>query len=155
MARGARGFCIPGTHLLADVAAEDLAADGGAEFFGDGPAFFDGEVGDAAAGVHLARRDKGVSRTGLDAAAAGTAAVGGRRGQHGGRDLERGDDAAEKEHRSVLLVESAGVFGGPADAGPPGEIALDQRAGVDVGAGFEGSPDAVVELGFEGAGADD
>ncbi len=48
-------FTIPGADILADVAAEDLAADAVAEVFGDVAALLDGQVRDAAGGVHLIR----------------------------------------------------------------------------------------------------
>ena len=113
---------IPGADILADVAAEDLAADGRAEFFGDGAALLDGEVGDAAGGVHLARGDEGVGGAGVDAAAC-RCRSGRRPGWAAlvGGDLERGEDAAEEEPRAELLIEDAGVLAGPADAGVAGE----------------------------------
>ena len=148
---GVLAFWIPRADILADVAAEDLAAYGGAEFLRDGTALFDGEVGDAAARVHLARRDECVRGAGLDAAAAGAAAVCGGKRQHCRGDLKRSDDAAKKEPRAELLIEGAGVFGGPADAGAAGEIALDERTGIDVAARVECLADAFMERGFERA----
>jgi hypothetical protein len=127
---------IPGADVLADVAAEDLAADGGAEIFRDASLLLDGEVGDAARGVHLVRGDEGVGRAGIDAARAGAAAV--------GRDLEYDafsdwngrDDDAEQQPGAELLVDDAGVLADPADAGAGSSGALDERAGVNVAAGL-------------------
>src|ERR1700722_3570130 len=74
---GDRSPSVPRTDILADVAAEDLAADGGAKILGDAAFFLDGEIGDAAGGVHLARCDECVGGAGVDAAGARAAAVGG------------------------------------------------------------------------------
>ena len=55
-----------------------------------------------------------------------------------GRDGERGDDDAEQEPRAELLIDDAGVFADPADAGACGDGALDEGTGVDVAARLAG-----------------
>ena len=67
--------------LLADVSAVDAVSglcDGGAELFGDGTFEFDGEVGEAAAGVEAVGFEDRAGRAGVEAAAAGPAAAEGR-----------------------------------------------------------------------------
>jgi len=53
-------LAIPWADVLADVAAEDLAADGGTEVVRDGTALLDGEVGDTEGRIHLARGEIGI-----------------------------------------------------------------------------------------------
>ncbi len=133
---GRGSFAVPGADVLADVAAKDLVSHALAQFFGNGAALFDGEIRDAFVGVELVGRDNRVGRAGFDAASAGPAAVG--RGKIW-REFERGDDHAEKKPRANLLIDDAGVLADPAHAGVLGIDALDDRAGVDVGAGFNDS----------------
>ena len=70
-----RRAAIPGAHVLADVAAEDLAAHLRAQRLGNGAPLLDGQVGDAAARVHLVGRDQSARGAGIDAARAAAAAV--------------------------------------------------------------------------------
>src|SRR5436305_1872423 len=81
----------PGADVLADVAAEDLVADGRAQFRCDLASFLNGEVSDAAARIHFSRRDEGLSGAGIQAARATSAAVGGRKI---GREFQRGEHHA-------------------------------------------------------------
>ena len=137
---------VPWADVLANVAAEDLAADRGAEVFGDCAFLFYGEVGDAARGVHLARGDKGVGGAGVDAAGTGAAAIGSGRKCGGGRNGDGRDDHAEEEPGAELLVHDARVLADPTDAGAGGEGSFDDGAGVDVAAGL--AIEALVECSF-------
>ena len=139
---------IPGANILADVAAEDLAADAVAEIFGDGAALLDGQVGDAAGGVHLIRRE-GLRGAGVDAAGAGSAAVGSERRQFGGGEFERSEDDSEEKPGAELLVKDAGVFARPAEAGIARINALDERTGIDIAARLEGA-DCLTQRSVEG-----
>src|SRR2546423_1831154 len=76
--RSIAALVVPRANILADVAAEDLMADGRAQFRRDLASFFNGEISDAAAGIHLSRRDEGLSGAGTPAARGASAAVGGR-----------------------------------------------------------------------------
>jgi hypothetical protein len=144
------GFAVPGADVLADVTAKDLSADEGAEIFGNRAFFLDGEVGDAAGGVHLVRSDEGVSGAGVDAAGAGAAAILRREGEAVGLgQWDGGGDDTEEEPGAVSLGEDAGVLADPADAGARGEIAFEERAGVDITAGLAGG--VLLEGGFESA----
>ncbi len=58
------GETVPGTNRQAIVAAVNAVADGGAEFDGDGALEFDGEIGNAAAGIELEGRGDGVGGAG-------------------------------------------------------------------------------------------
>ena len=55
---------VPGTNELAIVAAIDAVADGGAQCFRYKTREFDGEIGNAAAGVDFVRRDNRLGRAG-------------------------------------------------------------------------------------------
>ena len=133
-------FAVPGANVLTDVAAEDVASDAWAQVFWNLATLFDGQVGDAEAGVEFTGRDNGVGGTGGYAAGAGSATIGG--GQAGVEvifrqivlpEIERSQDYAEEEPRSELLVDDAGVLADPSYARVFGVDTLDKRAGVDVG----------------------
>ena len=126
---GGLGEAVPGTGVEAVVAAVDATAEGAAELEGDGAFAFDGEVGEAAAGVHLTGGGDGLGGAGGDAAGAGAAVVGGFlvRGQ-----VEGGDDFSEEEPGAELAVDLHGAFAIPAEAGFAGEIAFEDGAGINV-----------------------
>ena len=100
---------------------------------------FDGEVRDAAGGIHLMRGDERVGRAGVDAAGAEAAAVFG-----DGKELRRlrwewggDDDATQGRNQEPSCWLMTQVFlADPADAGPRCGGALDGGAGVDVTAGL-------------------
>ena len=89
-----RGFSIEGADLLADVAAKDPVADGFVKFRWDRVAELDGEVGDAAGGVHFVGCREGVGRAGVEAGGALATMVG---DGSVGLEAERGDDFAQEE----------------------------------------------------------
>ena len=126
---GGLGEAVPGTCVEAVVAAVDATAEGAAELKGDGAFAFDGEVGEAAAGVHLTGGGDGLGGAGGDAAGTGAAVVGGFlvRGQ-----VEGGDDFSEEEPGAELAVDLHGAFAIPAEAGFTGEIAFEDGAGINV-----------------------
>src|SRR5579859_2808555 len=64
------GPAIPGTHILADVAAEDLASHLRTQQLWNGPALFDRQVRDAQAGVHLIGCHQSIGWAGIDATSA-------------------------------------------------------------------------------------
>src|SRR5579859_8040053 len=77
-----RSACIPGTDVLADVAAEDLVAHLSAGFVGDGAAQLDCEICDAKAGIYgpfgtlrLTSGHDGGGGAGIDTTGAGAAMV--------------------------------------------------------------------------------
>ncbi len=96
---------------------------------GDAAAFFDREISDATGGVHLVRERQRAGWTGVKATGATAAAV--RRGQVG-RQRQRGQQNAEKNPRSELLIDDAGVLAHPTDAGIARQDALHHRSGIDV-----------------------
>src|SRR5439155_12431302 len=73
--RGDRELLVPGTYVLADVAAEQPVAHLDLLGGGERAASLDREIRDAAARVQLARGDEGLGGAGVEAAAAGAAAV--------------------------------------------------------------------------------
>ncbi len=125
-----RGVPVPGTDLLADVAAEDPVAHLRPELLGDRPLQLDGQVGDAAAGVQLPGAADGVGGAGLDAAGAAPAAI----GLEGfvRRQLQGGEQLAQQQPGAQLRVDEDRVLAEPADPGPPGVLPLQDRAVVDV-----------------------
>ena len=99
---------------------------------GAGSALLDGEIGDAAGGVELARRNQSLSRAGVQAARAGAAAVGG--GQVG-RQPMRAENHSEKKPRAKLLIENAAILADPSNAGVRRQHPLGHRAGIDIAPG--------------------
>jgi hypothetical protein len=126
---GGLGEAVPGAGVEAVVATVDAAAEGAAEFGGDGAFGLDGEVGEAAAGVHAAGRGDGLGGAGGDAAGAGAAVVAGGRI---GIEVEGGDDFGEEEPGAEAAVDLHGALAIPAEAGLAGEVALENGAGVHV-----------------------
>ena len=123
-----RRLAVPRAHLLAHVAAEQPVADSGPQFVRDRAAQLDGQVADAAPRVELIGRDERVGRTGVQARGAGAAVVG-REGRVGlEREIEQ--QGAEEEIAAQLLVDQHRVLAEPAQAGPAGEVALQQRGRV-------------------------
>src|SRR5215472_7206215 len=104
---------VPGTDVLADVAAEHVGADRGAELRRNRTPQFDIKVSDAPRGVHHVRLNERSGGAGIEAPGAGTAAVKGRRV---GLEIEAGEDNADKEPRAALLIDEASVLAHPADA---------------------------------------
>src|SRR5579859_2657224 len=142
---------VPWTDILADIAAEDVVPDAGTHFCRDLPAFFDGQIRNAARGIELVGLNQRVRGTRLNAARAASAAV---RRRQVRLKIERGQNHAQENPRAQLLVEDAGVLADPADAGVFGIDALDQRSGVYITTGrdlrravtFSFRPDALFHL---------
>src|SRR5271157_4307478 len=124
-----RSFTVPRTNILADVAAEDLPSNSGAQFFRDRAALLDGEIRNALGGVELIRRRKRVRRTSIETARAGAAVV---RRRQIGRQFQRSEHDAEEKPRSQLPVQDAGVLTNPANSRVLGEDALNHRTSVNV-----------------------
>ena len=90
---------------------------------------FNGEVGQAAAGVELVGRGDGLGRAGGEAAGATAAMI--RLGPVG-REFQRGEDFGKEEPVPQAAADEVGVLAGEAEAGAPGEIALQNGPGVHV-----------------------
>ena len=88
----------------------------------------DGEVGDAASRIEPVRRRECRRRADVEAGAAGAAMI-----AFGvvGRQIERGEDRAEKQPGAELARHQVGVLALPADAGGRGERLFHHRRGVD------------------------
>ena len=119
---------VPWTDRQAIIAAVDSVADGRAQFTRDGPLVLDGEIRDAAARIEPIRRGERGGGADVDAGAAGAATVRLRRVR---RQLERGEDRAEKQPRSELPRNKIGVLALPTHAGGGGERFLHDSRGVD------------------------
>ena len=129
------GESVPGAGLEAVVAAEDSVADCGAQRGRDGAFEFNGEVGDAAAGVEDEGLGDGLGGAGGDAALASAASV------SFGRVWEEfcgGEDFGEEEPVAEGAADEVGVFSDEADAGALGEVSFEDGAGVDVPEGVGG-----------------
>ena len=129
------GESVPGAGLEAVIAAEDSVADCGAQLGRNGAFEFDGEVGDAAAGVEDEGLGDGLGGAGGDASAASAAAVFFRRvgGEFGG-----GEDFGEEEPVAEGAADEVGVFSDEADAGALGEVSFEDGTGIDVPEGVGG-----------------
>ena len=133
---------VPRTHLLADVAAVHPVADRGAEVDRYGSPELDGEVGDAARGVHdggtvAVVAEKGAGGAGVEAAPAGAAVGLGERRRRFQRKVREQD--AQKKVRPPARVYEHGVPAEPAEAGAHCELPFQNRSSVDVGAAPQGA----------------
>ena len=119
---------------------------------GIGPPELDGEVGDAACGVHdggsgVVAPEERAGGAGVEAASAGAAVVLAEGG--GGRKGQVGEEDAEEEVRPVPRVDEHGVSAEPAQAGERGELPLKEGTRVDVRAALDGSPCRALEAAAE------
>src|SRR5437879_1141205 len=123
-----RRLAVPGTHVLAHVAAEQPLADSSAKLTGQVAAVLDGQVRDASPGVEDVRLYERAGRAGVEARGAGAAPIGLAlvEGQRGGRE-----DDADEEVRAERRGEEVGALADPAQARARREVALEDRARVD------------------------
>ena len=101
---------VPWTDRQAIIAAVDSVADRRAQFTWDGSLVLDGEIRDAAARIEPIGRGERGGGADVDAGAAGAAMIRLRRVR---RQLERGEDRAEKQPRSELPRNKIGVLALP------------------------------------------
>ena len=127
LAAATGGIAVPRTHLLANVAAEDLPTHLLAQLHRNLTLLLDRQVCDAQRGVHLTRCDQRAGRARIDAARARSAAI--RRTCQRRLDRQRCHNHCQQQPRPKLLVQHAGILANPADACPCGEIALQHRPG--------------------------
>src|SRR5947209_5014558 len=92
--RGVAGLIVPRTNVLADVATENVMANAFTKLQRNLAAFFNGEVSDAAAGIHLAGCEDGLRRTCINTARAASTTVGSGNIR---RQLQRCEHYAEKD----------------------------------------------------------
>ena len=88
---------------------------------------FDGQVGDAAPGVHLPGRDDGVGGAVVEAGAAIAAMIAHRRVH---RQRQISEDFAQKEPRAGLAGENVGMLAHPAESRAAGDGLLQNRRAV-------------------------
>ena len=114
---------------------------GGAQFARNGPFVLDREVGNAAPRIELVGRGERRGRADIEAGAATAAMVVLGRVR---RQVERGEDRAEKQPGAEFARDEVGVLALPAEAGRRGERLFHHRRGVDehldVAAGLHGEP---------------
>src|SRR5215475_46645 len=132
--RSVAGLVVPGTNVLADVAAEDVVAHGGPQLLWNFASLFNREIGDTQTGIEFARGRDRLCRTCVNAAGTASAAI--RRGKVR-RKVERGEHHAEKEPGAQLLVDDAGVLADPSDASVARVYPFQDRTGVDIAAGLK------------------
>src|SRR5262249_17196894 len=125
---------VPGTHLLAHVAAVDVRPDRGLVLARDVAAKLNRQIRDAARRIEDAGRDDGARRTRVQTTGARSALVERWRID---RQRQAAEDRAEKYPRSERRVDDARILADPADAGMLGVDALLDRPGVDVRARVE------------------
>jgi hypothetical protein len=128
------GAPVPGTDVLADVAAEHPRRQRVAPLFVHGAAHFNRQVGDAARGIYLVGGRNGACRAGVKTSRAGAALV------HTWKirfKVEVGDDLAEKHPRPQRWVDQARIFPDPAKAGRLSVHTLLHRAIIHTCEGFQ------------------
>ena len=125
---GLHGKLVPGAGGKAVIAAIDAVAQGLAKLCRDGPCMFDGQIGDATPGIEPVGLREGICRTGGQAGPAGTAMVPLRLC---GSQIQRGEDAGEKEPGSEPPRHQIGVLALPAKAGSLGQRLFHHRRRID------------------------
>ena len=125
---GAPRELVPGARQLAVVATEDAVADQRAQFFVDAARVLDGQVADAAPGVHAVGRDDRAGRADVDAARAGPAM---RAGGRVDRQRQVDEQFAEEEPAAAIAIDQAAVLADPAEPGVARECAFQHRRGID------------------------
>ena len=119
---------IPGTDILADVAAEEPVIDAGAQLRRDRPPKLDCQVANTAPGVEDVGLHEGGGRAGVEAGRAGAAVVGIMRIVV--IEFDVGQQCGEKEPTAKLLVQQQSVLPDPAEAGQLGEFSFQEGRGV-------------------------
>src|SRR5215831_18287614 len=109
-----RGFAIPGTNILTDIASKQMVPNTLSHRFRNFAFEFDIEVRDAAAAVENVGLEDGLGWAGIDTARAGTASIGSREAII---EFKTGQNAAQEETRADLLIDHACVLAEPADTG--------------------------------------
>ncbi len=126
---GCRDASIPGTHLLADIAAENPISDTRSQFRRDRTTLFDGQIADAARRVQNIGFDERGGRTGIQARSTRAAVI----SLLGGVVVEFlvSEQSGQEEPASQLPVEQQGVLADPAQPGQLCELPFQQRRGID------------------------
>src|SRR5262249_43329658 len=122
------GELVPGAGSQAVVAAVDAVAEQRAQLRVDRSLMFDGEIGDAAAGIDAVGRGKGLGRAGIEAGAALATMVG-----LGPvvRQLSGKQEFAEEQPGAELARDEVGVLALPAQSCRLRCGLLHHRRGVD------------------------
>lgn len=122
------GEPVPRAHFQAIVAAEDPVPDERAQFNGDRTFQFDGQVADAQPRIQPVRGDNRPCRAGIETTVAGAAvfALG-----RVGRQIEVGENFAEKDPVAELAADQVGVFADEADPRPLRQVAFENRPGIN------------------------
>jgi len=120
---------IPGTDILANVAAKNPIAHSLPQRFGNGLAEFNGEVADAATAVQYIRCNERIGRAGVETCRTRTTVV----GLLGWIVVEFhiGEQGGQKKPTAGLSIEEQTVFTNPAQAGPLGKLAFQQGRRID------------------------
>ena len=134
LARGELGFAalhrefVPRTNRQAIVAAVDAVAHQRPQFARDRAFVLDGQIRNAAPRIEPVRLGERRSRADIETGAAGAAIVG-----LGcvGRQIERGEDRAEKQPRAELARDQIGVLALPAETGAGRQRLFHHRRGID------------------------
>ncbi len=140
-----RGPLVPGTDVLADVAAEDMPAGGAALRFGNAAAQFDGEVGNAQPRIHREAgfrgepgfRNRHNRRRGTRLDTSRTSAAPVRRRGCGRLNLQRHQQFAQKKPGPALLVDQASILPDPPQPRHAGIRTFQQRRSIHANPGLE------------------
>src|SRR5262245_28611241 len=102
------------TDVLTDIAAVDVIVQRGTKLVRDGGAKLDRQGRDAAGRIEHTSIDQRAGRTGIQTSAARSALL---ERLCVGLEVKGGDDFGEKEPRTVLGVDEAGVLPDPSEPG--------------------------------------
>ena len=122
------GELVPRADGKAIVAAIDAVAERAAKLLGYRPLVFDGEVGNAPAGIELVWRGEGIGRARILAGTTLAAAVGMGCVRF---EAERRVDRAEEKPAAVAPADQIGVLALPTDSGGLAKRLLHHRRGID------------------------
>ena len=124
-----RRLAVPGTDVLTNVAAEQPVTNSVPQFRGDGAAMFNREIRNATASIQHVRSNKGVGRTGVEAARAGPTVR--RSLRIVVLQLAIDQQRREEEPASRPPVQQQSILPEPAQTGEPCEVSFEQRRGID------------------------
>ena len=132
--RTSRSLGIPGTHILANVAAKNVIANSFAHIFGNGRFQFNCQVRNALSGVHHTGLYNGPSGATFHTARAGAAAVG-----HGavGQQVQIKKNLPNKKIGTLVLVNQTAIFSKPAESCLVSPDPIARRPGIHVSAVFQ------------------
>src|SRR5215510_7053393 len=143
-----RREAIPRADLLTDITSEDPITDQRTQPSGDVVLQFNGKVGDAACSLNGPVGQDALGGASLNAACASPALIGNKRRIRFQFEIEK--NLGQEEVRPVLRVDEAGVLADPAETGPLGQIAFENRARICIPAARDAMTNFCFDEGYNG-----